>query len=73
MTFYFSSIKIDTYRKCAEEEEYISHLEREWDSPAERSHKGLLMEGSFGAVVLKERIPVMAGRVRSRDYRAVPL
>ncbi len=40
--------------KCAEEEEYISHLERERDSPAERFRKGLLMEGSFGAVVLKE-------------------
>jgi len=40
--------------KCAEKEEYISHLERERNSPAERFRKGLLMEGSFGAVVLKE-------------------
>lgn len=40
--------------KCAEKEEYISHLERERDSPAERFRKGLLMEGSFGAVALKE-------------------
>lgn len=45
--------------KCREKEEYISHLKRERDPPAERFREGLLMEGSFGAVFLNRRTEVL--------------
>lgn len=37
-----------------EEEEYVSHPERERNPLAERFRKGLLAEGSFGAEIPKK-------------------